>query len=118
MARPTKYTEEIAATICARLMAGESLIRICRDSKMPDKSNVFRWLADPEKAEFRDQYAHAREVQAETMSDEILEIADDGSNDWMDREGKASFNAEHVQRSRLRVDANRCRRRQQKNCWC
>lgn len=112
MVRPSKYSNEIVAEICARLMAGESLIRICRDAEMPDKSNVFRWLADPAKAEFRDQYAQARTIQAELMFDEMLEIMDDGSNDYMERKNKdgsttAVFNSEHVQRSRLRIDGRK-----------
>jgi hypothetical protein len=58
------------------------------------------------------QYARAREVQADTLVDEILEIADDGTNDWMAREGKDgeagwALNGEHVQRSKLRVDSRK-----------
>lgn len=47
------------------------------------------------------------------MADEILEISDDGSNDWMERLGKEGepagwqLNGEHVQRSRLRVDTRK-----------
>jgi len=46
------------------------------------------------------------------MADELLEVADDGKNDWMERrddEDKASYvlNGEHVQRSRLRVDTRK-----------
>jgi hypothetical protein len=46
------------------------------------------------------------------LADEIIDIADDGSNDWMERElesGKTIevLNAEHVARSRLRVDARK-----------
>jgi hypothetical protein len=39
---------------------------------------VFRWLANNK--EFRDQYARAREVQADVLADEILDIADDSSD--------------------------------------
>ncbi len=46
---------------------------------MPDKATVFRWLAA--KPDFRDQYACAREAQADAMAEDILEIADDGSSD-------------------------------------
>ena len=38
--------------------------------------------------EFRDQYARARDIQADHFAEEILEIADDGRNDWMQRERK------------------------------
>lgn len=61
---------------------------------------------------FRDQYASAREAQADALVEECLEIADDGSNDWMTREGKDkepawALNGEHVNRSRLRVDTRK-----------
>jgi len=78
---------------------------------MPDKSTVFRWLAINEA--FRDQYARAREAQADTLVDEILEISDDGRNDYMTSMGEGEetlayrLNGEHVQRSRLRVDSRK-----------
>jgi hypothetical protein len=51
---------------------------------------------------------HARELQADCLAEEILEIADDGRNDWTKREdGSDAVNAEVVQRSRLRVDARK-----------
>jgi hypothetical protein len=70
---------------------------------------VFRWLASSEK--LRDQYARAREAQADTLFDEILDIADDARNDWMVRRGQDDAgwqaNSEHIQRSRLRLDARK-----------
>lgn len=58
-----------------------------------------------------DQYARAKEVQSEHMAEEILAIADDGQNDWMERNGAESagwaVNGEHIQRSRLRVDSRK-----------
>ncbi len=78
---------------------------------MPAKASVFRWLANPENQSFRDQYARAREVQAETMAEELLEIADDARNDWMEAHAGEDAgwraNGENVQRSRLRVDARK-----------
>ena len=42
------------------------------------------------------------------MSDEINDIAEDGTNDWTkDEKGKTTFNNEHHQRSRLRVDTRK-----------
>src|SRR5436305_84253 len=87
--RPSKYTEEIASTICRRLADGESLRGICADEAMPNKITVLRWLADPAKADFCAQYARAREAQADALVEECLEIADDGSNDWMERLSEA-----------------------------
>ncbi len=48
---------------------------------MPHKSTVLRWLR--EKPELRDQYCAAREDLLEYWASDILEIADDGTNDMV-----------------------------------
>jgi hypothetical protein len=108
----TKFTGKIADEICERLAGGESLRSICCDEKMPGQTTVFRWLAANE--EFRKQYAHAREAQADALFDEILDIADDGANDWMERKSEDGEtllgwreNGEALRRSALRVDARK-----------
>jgi len=106
--RPSRYTPELAAKLCERLAEGETLRSVCRDDAMPDKATILRWLADKAKADFRDQYAHAREMQADALFDEALEIADDVSGDWStDKDGKKVLDHEHIQRSRLRVDTRK-----------
>jgi len=76
---------------------------------MPDKSTVFRWLESKEA--FRDQYAQACNARADYWADEILEIADDGTNDWMLRKSGDDeievVNHENISRSKLRVDARK-----------
>jgi hypothetical protein len=79
---------------------------------MPAKSTVMLWLVDGEHQRFSDQYAKARHIQAETLADELFDIADDGTNDWMKRHGKDGeesyiLNGEAVARSRLRVDTRK-----------
>jgi hypothetical protein len=107
--RPSSFTQKAADQICERLGIGESLRSICRDNAMPSISTVCKWLRDF--PEFSQQYARAREVQADTLVDEILDIADDGSNDWMERrEGENTGwkeNGEALRRSQLRIDARR-----------
>ena len=54
----------------------------------------------------------AKEESADALVEDILDIADDGSNDWMAVHGKDGseawkLNGEHVQRSRLRVDTRK-----------
>jgi hypothetical protein len=110
MGRPSDYTQEIADRICEKIADGLSLRSICLDEEMPNKATVFRWLAA--KKEFSDQYARAREAQADTLADEMLDIADDGDNDWMERKvGGASVgwqeNGEAIGRSRLRLDTRK-----------
>ena len=109
MARPSGFSQEIADVICERLANGESLRRICRDDDMPEMRTVMRWLNARE--DFCQQYVRARELQAECIFDQMAEIADDGTNDWMasnapDCEGY-KLNGEHVQRSKLRIDARK-----------
>ncbi|MGO4334966.1 terminase small subunit protein [Labrys sp. KB_33_2] len=107
--RPSSFTQDIADAICERLANGESLRSICLDGNMPAQSTVFRWLAA--NASFREQYAHAREAQADALFDESLDIADDGSNDWMRRNDPENAgwqaNGENIQRSKLRIETRR-----------
>jgi hypothetical protein len=74
---------------------------------MPDKSTVMRWLG-VNKA-FQDQYARAREVQADYWAEEIVEISDDSSQDAITdpESGNTRQNSEFVARSRLRVDTRK-----------
>jgi hypothetical protein len=109
--RPSVYTEEIAAEICSRIAAGETLNQISRDERMPPRTTVLGWVLDDREG-FSDRYARARDMQFEAWADEITEISDDGTNDWMERENKDGssttvLNGEHVQRSRLRVDSRK-----------
>jgi hypothetical protein len=113
MGRPTDFTSELADAICERLADARSLRSICLDDDMPSQSTVFRWLSDERFASFREQYTRAREAQADALFDEILDIADDGSNDWMERKdddgGNIGWreNGEALRRSQLRVDARK-----------
>lgn len=75
--RPSKYSQEIVEDICFRLANGEPLTRICRDDWMPHYSTVMRWLGSGDHPDFCDMYARAREVQADYLADQIVEIADD-----------------------------------------
>ncbi|MDN5449596.1 MAG: DNA packaging protein [Enterobacterales bacterium] len=104
--RPTDYTQEVAEDICNLLMLGESLRSICKRSDMPAIRTVMYWLQRHE--DFMQQYARAREIQAELLAEEVIEIADDSSGDVIvDDEGNEQTNHERVARSRLRVDARK-----------
>lgn len=110
MARPTDYSLELAAKICERLADGESLKSICAEDAMPSKSSVYLWLSKEQA--FLDMYTRAREDQADTLADEIVEIADDSSRDTITKENHDGTtydvaNTEWINRSRLRVDARK-----------
>lgn len=107
--RPEKYTQELADKICQRIAEGYSMRTVCKPDDMPAISSVFKWLR--EKEGFSEQYARATEERTEAMSEDILDIADDGSNDLMTiQKGDKSYeieNKEVTNRSRLRVDTRK-----------
>ena len=72
--RPSKYSHEWAENFCELLAQGQSVRQICSQPSQPDKSQVYRWL--DENGDFRDQYARAREEQADKFFKECIEIAD------------------------------------------
>ena len=114
--RPTAYSQEVADIICSSLIAGDSLITICNKPDMPCPATVYNWLAtatredsSSELKEFLDRYTRAREMYADAIFDQCASIADDGTNDWYEkqlRDGSTvpAFDKENVMRSKLRVD--------------
>lgn len=108
--RPTNFSVEIAQLICEGLAEGRSLRDVCLDEDMPAESTVRGWALE-DRDGFSAQYARAREIGYQAMADELMDIADDGRNDWMVRRGEDDAgwqaNGEHIQRSRLRVDARK-----------
>ena len=111
MGRPTTYTQDLADRICAELAEGKSMRNVCKGEDMPSMSTVFKWLR--ERPDFSQQYTKAKEESADALVEEMLDIADDGTNDWMEQhnqEGEAvgyKLNGEAVQRSRLRVETRK-----------
>lgn len=107
--RKPKYTQKDREAVIARIAEGESLRAVCRDEGTPSVPQFLKWVS--EDAALAEQYARAMEQRADAVFDELLEIADDGTNDWMERNGEDDegwkLNGEHVQRSKLRVDARK-----------
>jgi hypothetical protein len=103
------HDEAAFAQILERIMAGRSLKQICEAEDTPARSTVHKWMADD--PALSDRYARACEIRAEVVFDELFEIADDARNDWMERRGEDDAgwvaNGEHIQRSRLRIDARK-----------
>ena len=114
---PSLYSPELAATICSHIAEGASLRQIAAMDGMPAMSTIMSWL-DGRQPAFVEQYARAREAQADKMAEDILAIADEecttvrsdkhGSKDE-DGAGNTEvlFDATAVARNRLRVDARK-----------
>ena len=103
---PVTFTKEIADQICARMASGESLRSICFDENMPPESTVRLWAVDDREG-FAAQYARAREALVEYWADDIVEIADESSNDTIVTESGVRADSEWINRSRLRVDTRK-----------
>ncbi len=110
--RPSTYSDELAKKICQKIVEGYTIRQIAKLDGFPASSTIFLWLLDEDKTYFSEQYNKAKSIQADAMVEEIIEIADDGTNDWQDRmlqngEIIEVSDHEHISRSRLRVDTRK-----------
>lgn len=107
----TQRSKALADTLCERIALGESLRAICSADGMPSMSFVFSWLSDDEK--FAEQYARAREAQAEAFADEIVAIADEPPDVVPVKGGEegeeqgVQLDSAAIARQRLRIDARK-----------
>ena len=108
--RPGAHTPDLALEICLRLAEGQTLREICRDERMPGRTTVTRWIVEDREG-FRGQYVRAREAQADAWADENIEIADDSTNDWVERQkgeqAVTELDREHISRSALRIETRK-----------
>ena len=120
--RPALYNKKLRDEICSRLADGESLRSICRDSHIPHRDTINRWIIENRgevvkdgvvvEQGFYDHYSRAKDVCLDNMADEILEISDDGTNDYVKKLSEKGnefviVDHEHVNRSRLRVESRK-----------
>lgn len=103
--RPSDYTDEIATKICHELSIGKSLRKICLADDMPAARTVHMWLLSNQ--EFMQQYTQAREIQADTIFDECIDIADMEDNDMQTVDGQDRVNTDVIARDRLRIDTRK-----------
>ncbi|HEZ0613234.1 TPA: hypothetical protein WGQ07_000402 [Neisseria meningitidis] len=92
--RPSKFSQDLAENICEQIAHGKSLRAICAEDDMPSATTVFKWLN--ENQDFSEQYARARDRQADHYFEEIVEIADSVEAD-----------SAAVAKARLQVDARK-----------
>lgn len=98
--RPTLYTPELAAEICAHIADGKSMRTICRQDHMPALSSIFLWIST--NPEFSEQYAKARDMQADAMAEDMLDIADTPP-----KMGERGIDSADVADKRLRIDTRK-----------
>lgn len=109
----SKYSEELAAKICAELETGKTLNEICRADDMPTPQAVMNWVRD--KDDFREMYRKSRVIQMFVYADKIMELCSAGAiptpDDMAKRIGtnnptyvKMALNAE-IQRLKMESDS-------------
>lgn len=103
--RPTRYNKTLARDICDLIMEGYSVREIAEKEEMPALRTIMKWLGDEDKTEFMQQYTRACKTRSLLQLEDIQAIADDGRNDWMERNGYDVENREVTGRSKLRVEA-------------
>ena len=102
------YDPDIARQMCEQLSEGIPLRQICRQEGFPAWRTVYDWTAKD--ANLATAIARARDLGYDALAEECLDIADNATNDWMERhdaQGKSvgwQVNGDHIQRSKLRIE--------------
>jgi len=110
--RPHSYTPEIGNELLRRFASGETIKHICEDDSMPSRSTIYEWIADKDREdlrEFHKRYEIAKKAHALALADDVIDIADDTSNDTIVKTSRGGDeyevpNNEWIARSRLRVE--------------
>jgi hypothetical protein len=108
----TLYSIEIATEICRAIATNACGVGILceRNPHWPARQTINEWRYDH--PEFHDMYYDARKHQIDLLAEEMIDIADEKTNDTIIRQGhdgkeKEYMNTEWINRSRLRVDARK-----------
>jgi hypothetical protein len=102
---PSRKTPELIERILAGIADGKSTRAVCNEVGVGQRT-VWDWLAADR--EFSQQYAHAKMFCADCLADEIIEIADDSSQDtYIDSKGQRVINHKAIARAKLRIDARK-----------
>jgi hypothetical protein len=101
------YDRDLALEVLDHVSKGLTLVSFCRQEGKPSTWTVQRWRARV--PEFDEAFCLARDQGHDAMAQECVHIAEDGSDDWIEREKRdgttyMAVNAEAVGRSKLRIE--------------
>lgn len=107
MAYSDQEKTDIFDSICEKIINGKSLRSVLRETNpIISPSTFFIWLREDDLKS--KQYEIATKERSEYMFEEMFDIADDGTNDYvLNDKGNIVLDTEHVQRSRLRIDTRK-----------
>lgn len=107
------YSQALGFDLCRRIGSGEVLTVVCAEPTMPPIDVVLDWLeaaGDVELSAFQSDFEHAEKRRDRIFEDQLIEIADDSTNDYIDKynsrtkEEMRVVDPENITRSKLRID--------------
>lgn len=105
--RPSIFTPDLADSICDLIADGKSSRHVCAELVISERV-LFNWLKQD--IEFMQQYAHAREMQADLLLGQIIAIADTpliGTKTVVKKWGLETTTCDMIEHRRLQVDAHK-----------
>jgi hypothetical protein len=100
------YSPALATEICERVSAGELLILICDEERMPSARKAYCWLK--ENRDFQALYNASLQDRLAIFEDQIIAISDDVRNDFRTviKKGQTKRvpDPEQIARAKLRVE--------------
>jgi hypothetical protein len=101
------YSDALATEICERVSAGELLLIICEEPRMPTVRKAYCWLK--ESPEFQQLYNASLNDRLSIFEEQIIAISDDVKNDFRTvikrGQTKRVSDPEQIARAKLRVEA-------------
>ena len=101
----TRRSASIEERLLAGVADGRTLREMCRETNV-GRATVYTWMKDED---FAQRMARARAIGFDAIAEEMLEIADDSRNDWVQRADASETdpptrNPDNIARSKLRID--------------
>lgn len=80
--RPSTYSDEVADRLCENIAAGRSVHSLCAEDWAPAERTFYQWLEGRGAPEaFAQKYARAIDRRSDRYAAEVIEIADDQTDD-------------------------------------
>ena len=100
------YSEKLRDEIAQLIAQGYSMKSIGKMDNMPEFSTLWKWRQDYE--DFNRAYWIAKQWCADIYAEEIIEIADDASEDFKPgKDGDLVFSNDNINRAKLKIDARK-----------
>jgi len=115
MGQHPSYTLEMGIRVCEAISESQMGIKkLCLENDwMPSATTIKKWVREDAKENETDKegfatlYARAKDEQADSLVEEMLDIADDKTKDTVSTEFGESGNAVAVARARLQIDTRK-----------